>query len=85
MDHHLLPAVTDEQIQKWVYEKHHFLAHPSWITHCRQLCGLPVENVREYRQARENPCPASEQKAIMEAIRELGLLAEGGEWLIGLA
>jgi hypothetical protein len=65
---------TDLDIQKWVQERHGFVPHPAWITHCKQLCGLAVENVRLYQQARFHQCPPDKHPAIKQAFRHFGMM-----------
>jgi hypothetical protein len=65
---------ADEQIQRWVRDRYHFVPQPAWIAHCKRLCGLPVENMRAYQQSRLSPCPLEHQAAILKAFRHFGLL-----------
>ena len=71
----MLPhPATDLAIQKWVERQHGFVPHPEWIAHCKQLCGLLVENVRAYRQSRFDQCPPEKRAAIKQAFRQFGML-----------
>jgi hypothetical protein len=67
---------TDLEIQKWVAQYHGFVPDPAWIAHCKQLSGLPVENVRLYQEARFHPCPLDKQPAIRQAFRYFGMLSQ---------
>ncbi len=67
-------AISDLDIQEWVFERHGFVPHPFWITHCRELyLSSPIEP--EGRPA-WHECPRNKRAAIREAFLNFGMLCE---------
>jgi hypothetical protein len=65
---------TDQEIQKWVFDRHGFMPEAAWIADCKQQCGIPVEDVRAFQHARFTPCPPQKRPAIKQALRHFGML-----------
>ncbi len=59
---------------RWVQANYGFTPHDSWITHCKELAGLPVKGKYEGRRPVERPCPPNKQRAILAAFHHFGLL-----------
>ena len=65
---------TYSDIIKWVQTNYGFKPHDSWITHCKELAGLPVKGRYEGRRPVERQCPPNKQGAIFAAFLHFGLL-----------
>jgi hypothetical protein len=70
----LRQPATDQEIGKWVLRHFGFWPEPAWITHCKRLRSLPVQNVGLYEQSQFNPCPLEKQSAVIKAFRHFGML-----------
>jgi len=68
---------TYSQIQAFVKETAGFVPKKDWIAHVKELNGLRLQRTRyEPRAPRLEPCPASKQKAIEDALRQFGFLSD---------
>jgi hypothetical protein len=66
---------TYQEIQQWVREHHGFVPETSWIDHCKEIHGLPLDGAPN-RQVEEEfeSCPPEKVPAITQAFRHFGML-----------
>lgn len=61
---------TYQQINDFVMENHGYTVSTCWIAHIKERQGLPVRRSwNRQGNGRENPCPATKQESITEALR----------------
>jgi hypothetical protein len=65
---------TYEQIQRWLVERYGFRPEPSWITHCKEIYGLPVSDRADSYRPPGRQCPSERRPLIREAFEHFGLL-----------
>ena len=63
--------VTDQEIQKWVFQHHGLRVENYWIAHCKELCGLTADAAQPRRDWQM--CPPEVQPAIKQAFRHFGI------------
>ena len=67
---------TDREIQKFVQGHHGLIPKGGWITHVKEVHGIPT--VRGADRARRNrkvePCPPEKREAIEEALRHFRMM-----------
>ena len=69
--------MTYSQIQSYVKETAGFVPKKDWIAHVKELNGLCLRRTRyEARTPRLEPCPPGKRKAIEDALRRFGFLAQ---------
>lgn len=67
-------SASDQEIQKWIWQQHHLWVAVGWIADCKQECGIRVDDVRAFQQARFSPCPPEIRPAVKQAFRYFGML-----------
>jgi 23S rRNA (uracil1939-C5)-methyltransferase len=70
----LRQSATDQEIRNWVLREHGLKIEIGWIADCKQECGISVDDVRAFEQARCSPCPPEKRPAIKQAFRHFGML-----------
>ena len=75
----LRQSASDQEIRNWVLRGHGLIVEIAWIADCKQECGIPVDDVRAFQQARFSPCPPEKRRAIKQAFRYLGMLPSNPE------
>ena len=67
---------TYRQIQASVKETAGFVPKRDWIAHVKELNGLPLKHTQKSHTKRLEPCPPAKRKAIEDALRKFGFLAQ---------
>ena len=70
----LRQSATDQEIRNWVLREHGLKIEIGWIADCKQECGISVDDLRAFEQARCSPCPPEKRPAIKQAFRHFGML-----------
>jgi len=65
-------SASDQEIQKWIQQRHGLQVETYWIAHCRELCGI-TESTAERREWQQ--CPPEKLPAIKQAFRHFGMLS----------
>ena len=62
-------------IQIWVKKKYDFVPETCWISHIKELCGLPLGKAHN-RQGKDRmrPCPPEKVEPIQTAFRHFGMI-----------
>jgi hypothetical protein len=64
---------THRQIIAWVQDNYGFKPYDAWITHCKEIAGLPV--MSRGPRSKERQCPPERRYAILQAFRHFGLIS----------
>ena len=67
---------TDAEIQKFVQRHHGFIPKTGWLTHVKEVHGIPtLRGASRALRARDvEPCPPEKREAIEEALRHFGAI-----------
>lgn len=67
---------TYQEIQAYVKEKYGFVPKTCWISHMKEVCGIPVKNApnRISPHRRERPCPPEKMGYIKEAFAHFDMI-----------
>ena len=68
----LRQSATDQEIQKWIQQRHALRVETYWIAHCRELCGIDDSSSERRRDWQQ--CPPEKLPAIKQAFRHFGML-----------
>jgi hypothetical protein len=65
---------TYREMIAWVQGEFGFKPHDCWITHCKELAGLPVRGTYGGHRPHERQCPPDRRYAIFRAFEHFGLM-----------
>lgn len=69
--------VSNEEIRKYCKEKYGFNARNTWISHAKEISGLPTRKAPNRKNVeRAWPCPKKRLPQIKEAFIHSGMLKE---------
>jgi 23S rRNA (uracil1939-C5)-methyltransferase len=70
-----MPA-TYNQIQNWVHNHYGFTPATCYITHVKEICGLPLKKAwnRQAQMDRKKPCPPNKIIPIKNAFKHFGMV-----------
>ncbi|MEQ1821725.1 MAG: hypothetical protein ABL949_04390 [Fimbriimonadaceae bacterium] len=67
---------TYKEIQDFIQTRHGTEVQTCWIAHVKEQVGLPMRSAANRQGSqRVKPCPPNKKGLILEAMRELGVLA----------
>ena len=66
--------VAYKEIQAYVKSKYGFVPKTCWITHVKELCGLPLRETWNRSSERSNPCPPNKIEFIKDAFRHFKMI-----------
>jgi hypothetical protein len=64
------PQASDGEIQEWVEKHYGFRPECTWISHCKELAGIPQPGKLIF--SRKKTCPPDKQAAVQMAFRHFG-------------
>ncbi|MEM2160124.1 MAG: hypothetical protein QXN55_04130 [Candidatus Nitrosotenuis sp.] len=72
--------VKNNELRDYVKSKYGFEPKNAWISHAKQVYGLPIKNPKyEKDEKRRWPCPKKRLPQLMEAFEHFGLLTNSSK------